>query len=180
MRPFVFCPSCSARLRDRDPEGAARCPECGRAWYENAAPTVAAAIVRDGRALATRRARDPEKGRFDVPGGFLRPDEHPVAGLKREVAEELGVEVEVTNEDLVVLAPHRYGSDGGWNLSLGFLVRLVSGEPVAADDVAEISWVTRTELDGLDFAWSHDRDLLQRALERAEGAEPAARCEDVP
>jgi ADP-ribose pyrophosphatase YjhB (NUDIX family) len=168
MKPFRYCPSCSTRLEERDSDGAARCPNCGRMWYENAAPTVGAGIVRNGRALVTRRAFDPEQGRFDVPGGFLHADEHPVAGLKREVAEELGVEVEVSTEDLVVFAPHRYGAGGNWNLALGFVARLVAGEPRPADDVAEVAWVTRAELDGLGFAWAHDRELLHRAFDRAE------------
>ena len=166
MKPFLYCPSCSTRLEKRDSQGAARCPNCGRTWYENAAPTVGAGIVRDGRALVTRRAFDPEKGRFDVPGGFLHADEHPVDGLKREVAEELGVEVEVSTDDLVVFAPHRYGAGGNWTLALGFVTRLVSGEPTPADDVAELLWVTRAQLDELDFAWAHDRELLVRAFER--------------
>jgi NAD+ diphosphatase len=166
VKPFLYCPSCATRLEERDSDGAARCPGCRRSWYENAAPTVGAAIVREGRALVTKRAREPEAGRFDVPGGFLRVDEHPVDGLKREVAEELGVDIEVSTADLVILAPHRYGTDG-WNLSLGFVARLISGEPTAADDVAEVAWVTEQELDGLDFAWEHDRELLLRALRRS-------------
>ena len=41
------------------------------------APTAGAAIVKDGRALVTVRAREPEKGKLDVPGGFLGPFEDP-------------------------------------------------------------------------------------------------------
>jgi len=71
------------------------CPECGRSWYRNSAPAVGVAIVRDGKALVTVRALEPEKGKVDVPGGFVEVGEHPVRGLEREVREELGVEVEV-------------------------------------------------------------------------------------
>jgi hypothetical protein len=44
----------------------------------------------------------------------------------------------------------------------------VAGEPRPADDVAEVAWVTRAELDDLAFAWAHDRELLHRAFDRAE------------
>jgi ADP-ribose pyrophosphatase YjhB (NUDIX family) len=129
------------------------------------APTVGAAIVREGKALATIRGRDPEKGKLDVPGGFLKVDEDPIVGLKREVNEELGIEIEASVEDCVSMAPHTYGQEGDPLLALGFLVRWTGGEPEPADDVAGIRWVSEDELDDLDFAWPHDRELLRKALE---------------
>ena len=44
---------------------------CGRSWYPNPAPAVGAAIVSGGRALVTVRAREPYRGKVDLPGGFL-------------------------------------------------------------------------------------------------------------
>ena len=164
MKPFRFCPACKAALAEPDHEGGAACGHCGRSWYRNMAPTVGAAIVRGGRALVTVRAREPEKGKLDVPGGFLGPFEVPLDGLKREVKEELGIEVEATIEDCVSMVPHRYGAEGDVVLALGFKARWVSGEPVPADDVAEVRWLTEEELAGGDFAWEHDRELLRRAL----------------
>lgn len=169
MRPFLFCPSCATRLADADGDGGSKCPSCGRVWFRDASPTAGAAIVHDGKALVTQRAREPEKGRFDVPGGFLRPEEEPIEGLRREVREELGVEIDSSIEDCVSMVPHRYGEDGDWVLALGFRARLVSGDPTPADDVAAFKWVTTEELDGLDFAWPHDRELIRRALKDATG-----------
>ena len=62
------------------------------------------------------------------------------------------------------MVPHSYGEDGDTVLSLGFKAKWVSGDPVPADDVAEIKWLTDEELDEADFAWPHDRTLLRRAL----------------
>lgn len=168
MKPFVFCPSCATRLGERDSEGGATCPGCGRVWYRNSAPTAGAVIVKGGRALVTVRAREPEKGRIDVPGGFLHAGEHPVDGVRREVKEELGIEIETDVSQCLTMAPHRYGEDGDFVLALGFKARLVSGEPKPTDDVAGIKWVTKEELDDIDFAWPHDRDLVRRALEEGE------------
>jgi 8-oxo-dGTP diphosphatase len=120
--------------------------------------------VRDGKALVTVRSREPEKGRVDVPGGFVEVGEHPVRGIEREVREELGVEVEV-EEKPVLLATHTYGPGGIWVLAISFLARLVDGEPSPADDVAEIRWVSAEDIDGLDFAWEHDRRLIKAALD---------------
>ena len=48
--------------------------------------------MRDGLVMLTRRAREPQAGWWDLPGGFLEPGEHPEAALIREVREELGVD----------------------------------------------------------------------------------------
>jgi ADP-ribose pyrophosphatase YjhB (NUDIX family) len=120
--------------------------------------------VRDGKALVTLRALEPEKGRVDVPGGFVEVGEHPIEGLKREVREELGLEVEV-EENPVLMAMHTYGPDGIWVLAISFLARIVDGEPSPADDVAEIRWVSAEDIDDIDFAWEHDRRLVRAALE---------------
>ena len=168
MKPFRFCPACATPLDDPEPEGGSTCPACGRSWYRNSAPTAGAAIVRGDRVLLSKRARDPFKGRFDVPGGFLLAGEHPVVGLKREVGEELRVQIDVSVDDCVSMATHTYGDEGDFVLALGFVARLVSGEPSAGDDVADIAWANRDEVVDLEFAWEHDRELAVTALEREE------------
>lgn len=160
---FRFCSDCGSELPEPDPDGGVSCA-CGRRWYRNPAPTAGCVIVKDGMALITQRANDPEKGRFDIPGGFLEEGETPVAGVKRELREELGVEVDVTDADYIQASPHRYGDDGTWTLALGFRARLTSGDPSPADDVESFRWVEDDDLEDIDFAWDHDRELVRRVL----------------
>lgn len=163
--PFRFCPADGTRLSEPRPSGGVTCPLCGRSWYRSSMPAVGAVIVEDGKALVTIRAREPEKGRLDLPGGFLEVGEHPAEGLVREIKEELGVEAEVFG-DSVLQATHTYGEGGDWVLAIGFRVRLLGGEIDPADDVAAVRWVSLGEIDDLDFAWAHDRTLVRAALER--------------
>lgn len=165
MRPFRFCPACGSDIKPPDETTGSECGSCGRSWFRNPAPTVAAALVDGDRALVVIRANEPEKGRFDMPGGFLHAGEPPIEGLKREVNEELGVDVEVGERDFLGAAVHQYGEEGDWLLSLGFRGRITSGEPNPADDVAGFRWVTLDDLDGLDFAWEHNREQTRRALQ---------------
>lgn len=111
------------------------------------------------------RAREPHKGKIDIPGGFLETGEDPAGGLKREVAEELGIDIETSLADCVQAVPHAYGPDGEWLLSMGFIVR-IQGEVELQpdDDVAEARWITEDELESLDFAWEHDLQLVRKAL----------------
>lgn len=165
MKPFRYCPSCATELPGADHETGRHCPRCGRSWYENPAPTAGVAIVRDGKVLVAVRARDPHRGKIDVPGGFLHVGEDPVEGARREVREELGIDIDTSMEGCIQAVPHRYGPDGDWLLSLGFVATPVGeAELHPADDVAEARWVGLEELDGLDFAWEHDRDLARKAL----------------
>ncbi len=166
---FAFCPRCGGRLQAPDKEGGSRCDRCDRAWYRNAAPTTGCVIVRDGKALVTVRASEPEKGKVDIPGGFLKIDEDPIAALKRELNEELGVEITVSMSDCIQAVPHPYGDDGEWTLAMGFKARLVSGEPTPNDDVASCMWVGPEQVDELDWAWDHDRSLVKKVLEAVDG-----------
>lgn len=166
MTEFRFCPLCGGPLQAGRGDGGRYCPVDDRTWYRNPAPTVGAVIVRDGRVLVTTRARPPEEGRIDVPGGFVGLDETPVEALKREVEEELGVEIDVSDADYLQGCPHAYGDSGDVNLALGFAARIVAGEPRPADDVAGFEWVKEEDLAGVDFAWEHDRELVRKALRR--------------
>lgn len=161
--PYRFCPADGTRLEDPRPSGGTKCPLCGRSWYRHSSPAVGAVIVQDGKALVTVRAREPEKGRIDVPGGFLQLGEHPADGLVREVREELRVEVEVVGKP-VLLATHTYGEGGEYVLAIGFRARITGGKVYPTDDVAEVRWVSAQEVDDVDFAWEHDREMVRAAL----------------
>ncbi|NPC95838.1 NUDIX domain-containing protein [Nocardioides sp. zg-DK7169] len=102
---------------------------------------VAAAIVRAGRVLATRRTTPPElAGRWELPGGKVEPGEQPTAALEREVAEELGCGVEVTGW-LPGAAPI------GDALELRVATaRLIRGEPEPGEHDAA-RWLGADELD---------------------------------
>ena len=161
--PYRFCPADGTKLGEPRASGGVSCPLCGRSWYRNSSPAVEAAIVEGDRVLVTVRGIEPEKGRMDLPGGFVEVGEPPRDALAREAREELGVEVEV-EERPMLLAVHTYGADGEYVLAIGFRARIISGEPSPADDVAEIRWVSEDEIDALDFAWEHDRRIARRAL----------------
>lgn len=163
--PFLYCPVDGSPLDDADKEGGTRCGTCGRSWYRNSSPVVGCVIVREGKALCTVRGIEPHKGKLDTPGGFLLNGEDPIEGLKREIEEELGIEIEAEVGDCLLMAPHEYAHEHDFNLALGFRARWVSGDPTPADDVAAVRWVSPDEVETLDFAWEHDRDLVRKALD---------------
>jgi mutator protein MutT len=63
-------------------------------WTDHPDVEVVGAIVRDGgRILLERRRSGPDTGRWDTPGGKVEPGESPAAALRRELREELGLDV---------------------------------------------------------------------------------------
>src|SRR4051794_4274090 len=92
--PPVFCSHCAAELPSPPP---VTCERCGASHYANPKPCGGALVTRDGRLLLIRRATEPYRGSWDIPGGFCEPREHPAAAAEREVREETGLEVRVAD-----------------------------------------------------------------------------------
>lgn len=139
------CPRCAATLEN---DGArARCAACGFTAYGHSDPTACALVFdADARVLLARRAREPERGKWDVPGGFIEEGEPPLDALRRELLEETGLEIEPI--DFVGVWVDRYGDaeDAPSTLNLYWTARIVSGVPEAADDVSELAWFARDAL----------------------------------
>lgn len=90
------CSHCGAQFA----EGQAwprRCPSCGRFSYSNPIPVGVLLVPVATRAglglLLIRRAIDPGRGAFALPGGFLTTGESWQVGAVREVMEETGIEL---------------------------------------------------------------------------------------
>jgi 8-oxo-dGTP diphosphatase len=144
---WKFCPRCQAELRGD--EQRLECPACGFVAYASSKAT-AGALVEDGggRVLLARRAAEPFRGRWDIPGGFLDEGEHPLDGMRRELREETGLEVEPL--EFLGVWMDSYGGDSTAEATLNFYwtARAVGGEPAPADDVDDLRWFARDELPG--------------------------------
>ena len=140
-----WCPRCREELRGN--ESRVECAACGFVAYASSKST-AGALVEDGngRVLLARRAKEPFKGRWDIPGGFLEAGEHPLDGLRRELREETGLEVEP--REFLGVWMDRYGgeSTAEATLNLYWTARVESGEARADDDVDDLRWFERDEL----------------------------------
>lgn len=92
---YAFCPFCSNTLVFREEEGRKRayCKNCNWTHYPHASVAVAGVVRRGNSVLLVRRARDPFKGYWCIPAGFMEFGESPQETLKREIFEETGLDV---------------------------------------------------------------------------------------
>jgi len=115
---------------------------------------VGAAIVNDlarpTTVLAGRRTEPPElAGGWELPGGKVEPGEQPHDALRREIREELGVEIEL---GAMVEGP----VGGAWPLGdryvmVVWLARITAGEPRPLEDHDQLRVLTRAELYGVGW-----------------------------
>lgn len=107
--------------------------------------------------LLIQRKKDPYEGQWAFPGGFLEIDETPEVGVKRELAEETGIE----GEEFIQL-----GAFGGLNrdprhrtISIAYISLLngVLPDVKGTDDAADAQWF---EVKDFSQALAFDHDLI--------------------
>ncbi len=120
---------------------------------------VVGAIIRNGdRYLVGQRAANKAQGGlWEFMGGKIEPGETPEQALARECREELALEIE--NEHIIDSVVHEY-PEKAIRLTL-ISCTPKSGSVPKALEHQDIRWVTRAEMDTLDFAPA-DRELLRK------------------
>src|SRR5919202_1047102 len=109
---------------------------------------VGGAVVQDGKLLLVRRASRYGRGNWQIPGGFIEPDETIESAVVREVAEEAGVQAEVVG---VLGIRNRYDPDTGNSIYVILLLRPISGEPTPDGlEVDQARYFTLDEIRMLD------------------------------
>jgi ADP-ribose pyrophosphatase YjhB (NUDIX family) len=122
-----------------------------RAYPDRPILAASAAIIRDGRVLIVRRARNPANGVYTLPGGVVEAGETLIEAVTREVREETGLEIAP-----VALAGFRdmIMRDGENRVSrhfviLSFAARWVSGDVQLNHELDDARWLLPAEIKGL-------------------------------
>jgi ADP-ribose pyrophosphatase YjhB (NUDIX family) len=136
MINFKFCPKCSTGLILKD--GTPHCEKCNVSYYQNSKPCASVLIVKDGKVLLGRRAKDPFKGAVDIIGGFMEYGEDPKDAAIREAKEETGLDVKIIH--LLGIYMDEYGPSGESTLNIHYIGEIVDGKEKAQDDVASLEW----------------------------------------
>jgi ADP-ribose pyrophosphatase YjhB (NUDIX family) len=165
---YQYCPQCGARRA----EGVTipfRCHGCGFAQFFGPVAAVGALITNDtNELLLVRRARNPGKGLWGLPGGFVDRGESVEDAMRREVKEE--TELEVCDTRYLMSHPNDYNYRGIISpvIDLFYTARAVSPESIslAKDELEGHLW-TRPSAEHLsDMAFHSNRLAVECWLQQ--------------
>jgi ADP-ribose pyrophosphatase YjhB (NUDIX family) len=126
---------------------------------------VGGVVVRGQRALIIRRAHEPRRGEWSIPGGTVELGERLTDAVRRELREETGLEVEVGR--ILELFDRIHLDDEGrvryHFVIVDFLCQAPAGEATAGTDAAEVAWATADELEAYGVN-AHAAAVIRKGL----------------
>jgi len=133
-RTHQFCGKCGGRTGPLEGERGRACAGCGLHFFPRVTPAVIVAVERDGRILLAQSSRFPDAF-FSVLAGFVEPGETFEECVRREIREEVGIEVENL----------RYFGSQPWpfphSLMVGFTATFAGGELVLEEkEIVQADW----------------------------------------
>ncbi len=170
-RVYRHCPRCAGPLVSEQAGHVRRCRECGRQQFPRTDPAVIMlATDRDQRCLLAHNPASHRERGFSTLAGFVEPGESLEQAVRREIAEEVGVEVGAVT----------YAGSQPWplpgSLMVGFYAAAESTEIVVdGEEISDARWFSR---DGLLAAAESGEIVLpgrisiaRRLIERWYGGE---------
>ncbi len=130
---------------------------------------VGAVIICNGKILLEKRKGEPGRGKWTIPGGLVELGEGTEQTVIREIKEETNLEVE--KPELIDVVDNITMDENGkikyHFVIVDYFVKLKGGRLKAADDAAELRWVTFDDVENYDLTKSF-REFFQRNRQKLE------------
>jgi NAD+ diphosphatase len=158
LRDHRFCGRCGAPARRLDAEFAMHCHGCGHRNYPRISPCIITLVTHGDSLLLARSPRFPP-GRFSTLAGFIEPGESAEEAVRREIFEEVGLQV----------GRVRYFRSQAWpfphSLMLGFFAEAASRRiRIDGVEIADAAWFSPRRLPQLPPLYSISRALIETHL----------------
>ena len=117
--------------------------------YRNPALTVDGVLIEGGKILLIKRGREPFKGKWALPGGFVEYGERVEDAVVREFREETSIETGIKALVGVYSDPKR--DPRGHTVSIAYLLEKKGGELRGGDDASDARFFSIEEMPELAF-----------------------------
>ena len=158
-RTHQFCGKCGTKTGPGQEEFVRKCPNCGMVYYPRLSPAAIMLVHREDELLLARSPHFPP-GMYSALAGFVEPGESIEETARREVGEEIGVE----------LGEIRYFGSQPWpfpnSLMIGFLAEWFSGDVRIGEpeEIEDARWFHLDELPPLPPKVSIARAMIEAFL----------------
>lgn len=163
---FKFCPSCASTDFTFPENRRFLCNACGFTYYHNIAAAVAIVFTFEDKILFAVRNIDPDKGKLDLPGGFIDPNETAETAACREIEEELGIAIQPQDLRYITTSPNNYlyKNVPYRTLDIFYECKLPSDviKIKAEDEIQELIWVQRSQIDLTKIGFISIRNVIEK------------------
>ncbi|UOE37890.1 NUDIX hydrolase [Chryseobacterium oryzae] len=168
MKVLKYCPNCGNETLLWDQEKKWSCPECSFTLYNNVAGAVAVVIRYKDEIYLTRRNQEPKKGKLDLAGGFVDPKESAENTCKRELFEELKLQIDTHNLKYLTSLPNVYQyKEIDYNTIDLFYEYEVSSKfevNLELSEISEVVWIPLKDLKLDEIAFDSQKNFFQDYL----------------
>ncbi len=162
-RTHRFCGRCGTPTRTKADERAKECPKCGYVAYPRVSPAMMALVTR-GREILLARSHRFVNGVYSALAGFVEPGETIEDCVRREVREEVGLEI----DDITYFASQSWAFPH--SLMIAYTAEYAGGDIRLEDDeIADAQWFTLDALPPLPPNVSISRRLIDSTVARLRG-----------
>jgi ADP-ribose pyrophosphatase YjhB (NUDIX family) len=138
----------------------------GQSYYANPKPTVGVIITNDrDEIVLVKRAFEPFKDTWDLPGGFVEVGESLEEAASREIKEELGVIITSAKYFSSQIGTYAFAGVVYPILDTTFVATVDSEQFLPADDVSEVLFFRLSELPFDQIKMSNIHDVLERYVQ---------------
>ena len=163
LHAFRYCPVCGSEHFIENNFKSKKCERCGFVYYFNSSAATAIFITnRVGELLVARRAKEPAKGAFDLPGGFVDMYETAEEAIIREVEEETGLRISTPEYLFSLPNIYRYSGFDVHTVDLFYRYSVDSFSEIHAGDDAESLFILKkSQIQPEDFGLNSIRKAVK-------------------
>ena len=164
---FRYCPVCAGKLHSKtlkpgEPDRLV-CSKCDFVFYLDPKVVACSIVEMDGRIVLLKRAIDPQKGKWVLPGGYVDRGEEVKAAALRETEEECGLKIHT--KELLGL----YSYPGRIAVVVVYVAEPSGGELIVGDETAEVGLYHPESIPWNELAFQSTIDALKDYLKKREG-----------